>query len=169
MNCRQTPERWLEQCDGGAADAALAAHLAHCAACRAYVRQMETLLDGLRRLRAATDDPARCTDLAMPARSRRRQSPLTLVLYRLARVAAVVAFFVGSSWLASRNQEKLGHQPVTHPAANVDSASGITLHGASAVRFLAVAQPAAAPNVQVFWLYPTVSASKEESPPLNAG
>lgn len=102
MNHGQARQRWHARTDEGGSDAELEAHLAECASCRAYVREMETVMRVL--------DTARRETERIEARPARRPAPHrdqdglrpSVRFPTWLRAAAMIAVVIGVSYVALR-------------------------------------------------------------------
>jgi len=161
MNCNDARERWHLRFDDGGADRALDEHLAHCAACRAYAVQMSYLCAALERLRDETEQaPAPESDAHSQAAPRRRSSVIRLAPGLAAAAMIALAFFVNRPGIVPPAKDF----PVVTAAPIEGPALGITLKAESKSRLIAVATATGNPDVQMYRLYPRLSAVSPVSP-----
>jgi len=165
MNHEQAKQRWHDCTDQGGADAELERHLAECASCRAYVREMETLMLVLDTARRETERiEARAACRIGPRRDRGGDPPSVRFPARL-RAAAMIAVVIGLCYVALRvsstgTAPDRSPQVVDHGVPQPDApppSFGLTLRGKSAGRTLVVADPISTADVQVYWLYSSLA------------
>ena len=121
-------------------------------------------LDDLRRdteliaSRAAVLASDECSRSLRPRRHMFVRSITALAAALVAVIGATLYFGINGSMPALDNGR--------HLRPNDDSPRlGISLHGDSAKQLLAVAQPTSSPDVQMYWLYPTVASLEEQNHP----
>ena len=160
MNCTEARKRWHIRLDQYAPDAELDRHLADCEACRTYAARLERLIGLMDELREDTEalvPSASPATTRIAGRIRRGWSPA--ITRSLLRIAAVIVITVGAGlWYRE------GQTPTVverHPST-VAPATGITLGVESRNRYIAVAAPSAEPNVQTYWLYPSVAVTESQ-------
>lgn len=187
MNCNEAKRRWHNQLDEGRQDGQLAEHVTECASCARYAAQMETIVGGLDELRIESELGTELGSwnggAARYGRPLRWLRPSAI-----GRAAAVIVLCVGAyCWLDSgtprlsidsgvRQSGRTQSGPVqseigtTHGAPRVHAPTaardalqeaatlGLTLRGASAQRFLAVARPTTSPDILMVRLYETRAA-----------
>ena len=160
MKCENARKCWNRRLDEGESDAELDEHLASCESCRRYAVDMLRLVGLFEELREDTESltPAvpQSGSLVTP-RSRREWAMQTRSLLR---IAATLVIVVGAGlWFRTPNELML-ENPTSEAAA--PAMQGITLRAESLERFIAVAVPSAEPNVQTFWLYPSVTVTESQ-------
>ncbi len=153
MNCEDAQRRWHSRYDDGGDDPDLQAHIAACAACRVYAQEMEQIVGALDAIRVETEPivSKNTTDLAdhsEPAQARRWHFPIRWAT----GIAATIALLVGASLFFETQQ-----RPELKPAREHQSVLGMSLEGASSQRYMVVARATTDPDVQIFWLYPTLT------------
>ena len=160
MKCTEARQRWHTRLDKGAIDAELDRHLADCEVCRTYAARMERLVRLMDKLREDTETlvPSSGPTIAHNAgRIRPRWSPA--ITRSFLRIAAVIVIAVGAGlWY------RVGQTPTVverRPSTAIPT-TGITLRAESRNRFIAVAAPSAEPNVQTYWLYPSVAVTESQ-------
>ncbi len=81
-------------------------------------------------------------------------------------IAAVLALVITASLFFAVSEPTGGGRNGTPggPIVEEPTPLGLTLRGKAAQRLVAVAQPTSQPNVQVFWLYPTLSDDSVDGP-----
>lgn len=163
MKCTEARQRWHLCLDNESEDVELKRHLAECEACRSYASRMQRLVELLDELHEETETLVPSTDPAAERntyRIRPRWSPA--ITRSLLRIAAVIVIAVGAGlwYRAERIPNVVERLPST-----VVPAMGITLGVDSRNRFIVVPSPGAEPNVQTYWLYPSVpvTGSQERS------
>ena len=158
MNCEQAREYWHHWMDGKTIDhAALDGHLAVCPSCQHYCDEMRMLAGLLDELRKETESIASRRESGAQS----SESTPTRWLSRLGRIAATAAVVAITATVWIKVTENRPPSSVTKPepisalttALDDHEILGLTLHGNSAERFMAVAQPSTQPHVQVFRLY----------------
>ena len=165
MNHEQARQRWHDRTDQGSLDAELEAHLDQCASCRAYVGEMETVIRVLDTARRETERiearPAR-----QPAQHRDQGDRRRIVRFPTwLRAAAMIAVVIGVSYVAlrvSKTETATDRPPQVADRGDGKSDTpqhsfGLTLQGESAGRTMVVADPISTPEVQVYWLYSSLS------------
>jgi len=162
MTHDEAQARWHERLETGAPDPELAQHLEACAACRAYTREMSVVLDALNTARRETETlPTAASEAARgPAHYRFGGGR-----WRLMRTAAMVALTCGAVyWAFAPTRPPVGTKSPIVKKTNAAHARtyGITLRGESASRQFAVADKASTEEVQVYWVYTSLT-SKEDS------
>jgi len=159
MNHEQARQRWHDLVDKSGPDAELEAHLSRCDACRAYVRDMETVMRVLESARRDTErvevGPPQAA--APPVAAWGWRAPL--------RAAAMIAVLIGIGYAALRlsntkapveRQPKVVEMRIPRPEG-VPASFGVTLKGESAQRNLVVTDPHSTAEVQVYWLYSSLA------------
>jgi hypothetical protein len=120
---------------------------------------MERLVGLLDELRDDTKSLASSvTEVGLHTAPRRRRQWTTTNGRTLLRIAAgiVIVFGAGLGYRAGRNPAAVDR----HTGIPVSVTAGITLREESHDRFIAVAAPSDEPNVQTFWLYPSVAVTE---------
>jgi predicted anti-sigma-YlaC factor YlaD len=153
MNCEEAQRRWHTRYDDVSDDPGLQAHIAACAACRVYAQQMEQVVGILDAMRVETEpvvsrNSAERVDHGEPARVRRRHFPIRWAT----GIAATMALLVGASLLLLTQ-----HRPELKPVLKHQPVFGMALEGESSMRYMVVAQTTTDPDVQMYWLYPTLT------------
>ncbi len=158
MNCNDARKRWHLRFDDGGADRALDEHLGRCAACRAYAAQMSDLCAALERIR---DETEAAPENAAHSQAAPRQTGWIIRLAPGIAAAAMIALAL----LAYRPgiAPPTKDSPVATPATE-GPALGITLKDESKSRLIAVATATGNPDVQMYRLYPRLSAVSAVSP-----
>ena len=165
MNCDEARKRWHARLDEEHNDPLLDEHLASCGACRSYGEQMGTIVEALDDLRRDTESivsrPAMLAsgELAGPLQPRRH-----MLVRSITALAAALAAVIGATLYFGINGSMPALDSDRQMRPHDDSPRlGISLHGDSAERLLAVARPTSDPDVQVYWLYPMVSNRDEDN------
>ena len=161
MNCTEARQCWHLRLDNGGEDAELDRHLADCEACRTYSARMEWLVGVMDELREDTEtlDPSTSPATTRNA-SRSWYGWPTKITRTFLRIAAVIVLAVGAGlWYRAERTPIVVER---HPSATIPT-TGITLRAESRNRFIAVAAPSAEPNVQTFWLYPSVAVTESQN------
>lgn len=160
MNCKKARQRWHTRLDKGVIDAELDRHLADCEACRTYAAGMERLVGLMDELHEDTEAliPSVSPEVAHHAyRIERGWSPT--ITRRFLRIAAAVVLTVSAGlWYRAEQSPTVVER---HPSTAV-STTGITLRAESRNRYIAVAVPSTEPNVQTYWLYPSVTVTESQ-------
>lgn len=155
MNHEQARQRWHDAADRGTPDTELEAHLDACPTCRSYVRDMESMMRVL-------DAVRRDTERVETGALRDAAGPQTAVRFpRWIRAAAMIAVVVGVTHVAFRLSTTTA--PTARPpqvarrsatqSDQVPKTFGLTLRGASAEHTMVVVDPVSTADVQVYWLY----------------
>lgn len=159
MNCQDARERWHQGLDEDCRDPGLQAHLDSCDACREYSEQILAIVGALEELREDTEhivsarsDPARKVHAGFG------RAHWSLLRRTVTGVAATITIVVGASLYLGTQRTSTPKGPeavVSAPAVHAEL--GIALRGESAERYLAVPAKATQPDVQMYWLYPTLA------------
>jgi predicted anti-sigma-YlaC factor YlaD len=154
-------------------DPAVEGHLASCEGCRRYVELMGQIAGALDELHEATEavEATRSLEpLVHPVRRPRRKWQVVAGRITAMAAAVVVAvcgwvYFGDGRWSARQEAVELvggGERPAGDlQGAGIDDAAahrvGVSLAGESVGRYLVVGEETAEPDVQMYWLYPTVA------------
>ncbi len=165
MNHEQARQRWHDRTDQGSSDAELEAHLGGCASCRAYVGEMETVIRVLDTARRETER-IEARPVRQPAPHRDQGGPRPNAWFPTwLRAAAMIAVVIGVSYVTMRvSKTDTATDRPPQVADRGDGTSdtplhsfGLTLRGESAGRTMVVADPISTPEVQVYWLYSSLT------------
>jgi hypothetical protein len=153
MNCDEAQQRWHDSYDSHGVDPDLQGHLATCETCLVYAKKMECIVVTLDAMQAETESivSMNAGDLD------RHRHPILIKPWRFliqwaTGIAAAIGLLVGTS-LLFEPKHNIEHQPV----AKAEPTTSISLEGASIDRYMVVARATTDPNVQLYWLYPTLS------------
>jgi len=176
MKCGKTRQRWHACLDEGRDDAEVDKHLASCDDCQRYVNLMSQIVGTLDELHEATEPVVATREFDPVARAvQGRRVHWNVAFRRLTGMAAAIAAVIGG-WLyfaTDRTPTVVGpHKPVTRledhgvlkPPEPADSRLGISLQGDSVGKFLVVSKETSEPDVQIYWLYPTVELADATGP-----
>lgn len=160
MKCTEARLRWHVRLDNGAKDAELDRHLGDCEACRTYAARMDRLVGLMDELREDTDAlvPS-CSPVIDGGALRVQDERAPTIARSLLRIAAVITVAIGAGlWYRAEQSPLVVEQ---NPSTTLPT-TGITLREESRHRFIAVASPSAEPNVQIYWLYPSVAVTESQ-------
>jgi len=176
MKCEEVRQRWHVCLDENRDDAEVDGHLASCDDCQRYVGLMSQIVGTLDELHEATEPVIATQDfepLAKPARPRR--VPWNVVFRRVTGMAAAIAALIGGWLYFTHDRTSIPMRPHT-PLTQVedqgnaetpppkDSRLGISLKGDSIGKFLVISKETSEPDVQIYWLYPTVEFADATEP-----
>ncbi len=165
IDCDEARTRWHLRRDDGGPSAELDAHLASCAECRAYSRQMGKIVDVLAELRVDTERVVSCDGRAEAPDARRSAGPSRWAVHgRWTRIAAAVAMLAaGGFFLSHRSSPTELHKEGLAGGLLQPSPSVVVhLNGESAAKYLAVNRSKPDANVQIVWLYPTMVKTSDD-------
>lgn len=171
MNCEEARQQIIEVLDGRVATAELNEHLTQCETCRTRDAQMRRIFDVLDELHTETESVSSIRDPALLHEYNPTGRPgwHGFGFNRPMRIAAAIVFMIGCGvWYVSHDASgpqpspSVVHRPtIENGESDPDQSLGLTLQGETADKYMAVAVAAAAPNVDLYWLYPVLQPTKE--------
>ncbi|UCG15264.1 MAG: zf-HC2 domain-containing protein [Phycisphaerales bacterium] len=175
MNCQEAKQRWHDRCDGFLSsrdEAALAAHMQACEACRRHHAQMDEMNQALSALRADTEAIGTLDEVPKDRASGRfHPRPARFVFRRISQMAAALALFLGAGWYLAHNEEPTALQenaPIHQPGLGVAEAPigpvtrpRVVVSECNQADCIAVPQHTSQPKVHLFRLYRVVQPMEE--------